>query len=39
VVYVEAEAAKNAPWGVDREKGHWWITGKNGKVHWLLIEG
>jgi hypothetical protein len=39
VAYIEAEGAKNAPWGFDKDNGHWWITDKNGRVHWLLIEG
>jgi len=38
VAYVEAEAAKNARWGFDKDNGQWWITDRSGKIHWLLIE-
>jgi hypothetical protein len=35
---VEAEVARSTPSAYEKEGDRWWISDKNGKVHWLLIE-
>jgi hypothetical protein len=35
---IEAEVARSSPSGYEEAGDRWWITDKNGKVHWLLIE-
>jgi hypothetical protein len=38
VAAVEAEVARSTPSAYEKEGDRWWISDKNGKVHWLLIE-
>ncbi len=35
---VEAQVAHSSPSGYEKAGDRWWITDKEGKVHWLLIE-
>ena len=35
---VEAQVARSSPSGYEKAGDRWWITDKEGKVHWLLIE-
>jgi hypothetical protein len=39
VAAVNAEVVRSTPSGYEQEGNRWWITDKEGKVHWLLIEG
>ncbi len=35
---VEAQVARSSPSGYEKAGDRWWITDKERKVHWLLIE-
>jgi hypothetical protein len=39
VAAIEAEVARSTPSGYEKEGDRWWISDKEGKFHWLSIEG